>query len=113
MAKKRANGEGSIHRLPSGSWQTQIMDGYKPDGTRKFKTITAPTQSALKKQKLEYDKKKSDGTLSDKEYTFAEWAVIWFEHHKNTISATTQEGYKYTLRILHDYFGHRKLALLF
>jgi integrase len=110
MAKKRANGEGSIHRLPSGSWQTQIMDGYKPDGTRKFKTITAPTQSALKKQKLEYDKKKSDGTLSDKEYTFAEWAAIWFEHHKNTISATTQEGYKYTLRILHDYFGHRKLA---
>ena len=113
MAKKRANGEGSIHRLPSGSWQTQIMDGYKPDGTRKFKTITAPTQSALKKQKLEYDKKKSDGTLSDKEYTFAEWAVIWFEHHKNTISATTQEGYKYTLRILHDYFGHRKLADIF
>ena len=53
MARKRSNGEGSIHRLPSGSWQTQIMDGYKPDGTRKFKTITAPTQSALKKQKLE------------------------------------------------------------
>lgn len=110
MARKRANGEGSIHRLPSGSWQTQIMIGYKPDGTRKFKTITAPTQNALKKRKLEYDKMKAAGILTEKDYLFIEWSEIWFEHHKNTISATTQEGYKYTLRTLNEYFGNSKLA---
>lgn len=110
MARKRSNGEGSIHRLPSGSWQMQVMDGYKPDGTRKFKTLTAPSLNALKKLKLEYDKRKANGTLPEKDYLFSEWTEIWFEHHKNTISATTQEGYKYTLRTLNEHFGHRKLA---
>ena len=92
MARKRSNGEGSVHKLPSGSWQIQIMDGYKPDGSRKFKTFTAPTLQAAKKLKLEYDKRKADGTLPEKDYLFSEWAEIWFEHHKGKVSATTQEG---------------------
>ena len=110
MARKRSNGEGSVHKLPSGSWQIQIMDGYKPDGSRKFKTFTAPTLQAAKKLKLEYDKRKADGTLPEKEYFFSEWSEIWFEHHKGKVSATTQEGYKYTLKTLNSHFGHRKLA---
>ena len=28
MSGKRGRGEGSVHRLPSGSWQCQLMDGY-------------------------------------------------------------------------------------
>ena len=110
MARKRSNGEGSIHKLPSGNWQIQVMDGYKPDGTRKFKTFTAPTLNAAKKLKLEHDKMKAAGILTEKEYSFMEWSVIWFEHYKVDLSPTTQEGYKYTLRTLNDYFGHRKLA---
>ena len=109
MAKKRANGEGSIHRLPSGSWQVQVMVGYQPDGKRKFKTFTAPTQQAAKKLKLEFDQMRAAGIQTEKDYTFMEWAQIWFEHHKKNVSATTQEGYKYTLRILINHFGHRKL----
>lgn len=109
MAKKRANGEGSIHRLPSGSWQVQVMVGYHPDGKRKFKTFTAPTQQAAKKLKLEFDQMRAAGIQTEKDYTFMEWAQIWFEHHKKNVSATTQEGYKYTLRILINHFGHRKL----
>ncbi|MBQ7330365.1 MAG: hypothetical protein IJW94_01025, partial [Oscillospiraceae bacterium] len=34
----------------------------------------------------------------------------WYENHKDNITATTQEGYKYTLRILKDHFGRRKLS---
>ena len=109
MARKRSNGEGSIHRLPSGSWQVQVMVGYHPDGKRKFKTFTAPTQQAAKKLKLEFDQMRAAGIQTEKDYTFMEWAQIWFEHHKKNVSATTQEGYKYTLRILINHFGHRKL----
>ena len=32
MAKKRANGEGSLRQLENGSWSCQIMVGFKPDG---------------------------------------------------------------------------------
>ena len=110
MARKRSNGEGSIHKLPSGSWQMQVMDGYKPDGTRKLKTLTAPSLNALKKLKLEYDKKKATGMLSEKDYLFMEWTEIWFEHHKHLITATTQEGYKYTLKTQNAHFGNRRVA---
>ena len=42
-------------------------------------------------------------------YTFGEWADVWFENHRDNITPTTQESYKYTLRILKDWFGRRKL----
>ena len=41
---------------------------------------------------------------------FDEWSDTWYENHKDNIKATTQEGYKYTLRILKDHFGRRKLS---
>ena len=110
MAKKRSNGEGTIRRLPSGSWQIEVMDGYKPDGTRNYKTFTAPKLEDAKKLHREYMRKKEAGVLSAIDYSFTEWADIWFEHHKNMISPTTQEGYTYTLRNLKAQFSRRKLS---
>ena len=110
MAKKRSHGEGSVHKLSNGKWQIQIMDGYKPDGTRKYKTFTAPKLEDARKMKLEYEARKAAGMLVAMDYTFSEWADFWFEHHKNRVSATTQEGYSYTLRNLKNYYGRRKLS---
>ena len=39
------------------------------------------------------------------DYTFSEWADIWFEHHKGNITATTQQSYGHTLTKLKEYFG--------
>ena len=82
MAKKRSHGEGSVHKLSNGKWQIQIMDGYKPDGTRKYKTFTAPKLEDARKMKLEYEARKAAGMLVAMDYTFSEWADFWFEHHK-------------------------------
>ena len=35
---------------------------------------------------------------------------MWFAHHKENVKPTTAEGYQYTLRILKDHFGRRKLS---
>lgn len=43
-----------------------------------------------------------DNFIND--YTVDEWADQWFFGHCNYISATTKESYKYTLRIIKDYF---------
>ena len=110
MAKRKSNGEGSIHKMPSGSWQIQMMDGYKPDGTRMFKTFTAEKLDDAKKKKREYERKRDAGLRAGQDYSFTEWADFWFEHHQSTISATTREGYSYTLRNLKDYFGRKKLS---
>lgn len=110
MAKRKSNGEGSIRQLPSGSWQIQVMDGYKPDGTRNYKTFTAPKLEEAKKKKREYERKRDAGMLAAMDYSFVEWADIWFEHHKNMVTPTTQEGYSYTLRKLKENFQRRKLS---
>lgn len=110
MAKKRSHGEGSIHKLSNGTWQIQIMDGYKADGTRKYKTFTARKLEDAKRMKREYEARKEAGMLAAKDYTFSEWADFWFEHHKNRVSATTQEGYSYTLRNLKSHYGRKLLS---
>jgi len=110
MAKRRSNGEGRLAQLPSGSWQIQVMDGYNQDGTRKFKSFVAPKIEDVKKMKREYDRKKDAGIRTGRDYSFAEFADFWFEHHKDMVSPTTQEGYSYTLRILKRDFERKKLS---
>ena len=52
MSGKRGKGEGSVRRLPSGSWQSQVMDGYTDEGKRHIVCFTACTRAeALDKMK--------------------------------------------------------------
>ncbi|MBQ8241733.1 MAG: site-specific integrase [Bacteroides sp.] len=110
MAKKRANGEGSLRRKENGHWEIQIMDGFKPDGRRKIVSFTCKTQKEAKRMRDEYLRMKADGLLTGADLRFDEWAPVWFANHMDNIKPTTQESYKYTLRILTDHFGRRKLA---
>jgi integrase len=86
------------------------MDGFKSDGRRNIRSFSGKTQKEAKEKRDEYLRKKAAGILTGYDMRFEEWADIWYEHHKDNVTATTQEGYKYTLRILKDHFGRRKLA---
>ena len=110
MAKKRSHGEGTLSRKANGRWEIQIMDGFKSDGRRNIRSFSGKTQKEAKEKRDEYLRKKAAGILTGHDMRFEEWADIWYEHHKDNVTATTQEGYKYTLRILKEYFGRRKLA---
>ncbi len=110
MAKKRSHGEGTLSRKTNGRWEIQVMDGYKTDGRRNIRSFSGKTQKEAKEKRDEYLRKKAAGILTGHDMRFEEWADIWYEHHKDNVTATTQEGYKYTLRILKDHFGRRKLA---
>jgi len=109
MAGKRSNGEGKLCRRKDGLWECTIMDGYHPSGKRKFKSFYGKTQAEAKKKKNAYVQARDAGLLVDKEYLFPEWADMWFENHKDNIKPTTQENYKYTLRILKEGFTRRKI----
>ena len=85
------------------------MDGYKPDGRRCLKSFYGRTKTEAQKKKNEYLRAKEMGLLVDAEYLFPEWADMWYENHKDNVKPTTQENYKYTLRILKDGFARRKL----
>ena len=107
MAKKRANGEGSLRQLESGRWTCQVMVGYKPDGKRDIHTLTAKTRREVIQKRDELNRKKADGAIATENLCFEEWSDTWFESHKDNIMPTTQENYQYTLRILKAAFPHK------
>ena len=86
------------------------MDGFRDDGKRRFKTFYGKTQKEVKAKAKGYRDAKDSGLLVDVNYLFPEWANIWFENHRDNIAPTTQENYRYTLRILKEGFARRRIA---
>ncbi len=109
MAKKRCNGEGTLRKKSDGRWEAAIMDGYDVDGRPRRKYFTGRTRAEVKAKVDAWNLARSNGLDVSTEYTFNEWSVIWFDRHKDSITPTTQESYKYTLRSLQDHFGRRKI----
>lgn len=109
MARKRAKGEGTIRLRSDGRWEIAVMDGFRDDGKPRMKHFYGKTQAEVKKKASAWQKDKDEGIDVSEDFTFKRWSDIWFEHHKDNITSTTQENYKYTLRILQNYFGSRKI----
>lgn len=107
---KRENGAGSLRQKENGHWEIQLMDGFKSDGRRNIRSFTGKTQKEAKDKRDEYLRKRAMGVLTGEDIRFDEWADRWYEFHCESVSATTAEGYRYTLRILKDHFGRRKLV---
>ena len=110
MANKRANGEGTVRQLPSGKWQAQYMDGWKPDGRKNVKTWTRDTQRKALKAMQEYIKEKEAGLLTGKEIAFADWAEKCIALRVGRVSAATYENNRYMIKHMKAYFGKKKLA---
>jgi hypothetical protein len=110
MNKKRSNGDGAIRQRENGRWECSVMIGYQDDGRRKYKTFYGKTKTEVQKKLREYQVAKESGELLGMDYRFSDWADVWFEHHKDNIRPTTQESYRYTLRILKEHFGRKCLA---
>ena len=112
MKGKRSNGEGLMRQRPDGRWEFRLMIGRGNDGRPQYKSFYARTQRELKFKVQEWKDDISHGINWEADYTFEEWADIWFESHKDNIAPTTQDSYRYTLRVLKEYFGMRKLDTL-
>ena len=108
---KRSHGEGTLSQnKKTGNWSCQIMIGYQPNGKRDIRTFTGKTQREVKAKRDEFLRKKEAGLLNGMDIRFDEWADRWFSYHRESVKPTTAEGYKYTLRILKNYFARKKLA---
>lgn len=112
MSKKRSNGEGSLRKRADGRWEVSIMVGYHDDGKRKSKYFYGKTQKEALSKADKWRQDQNSGLNTDHNYTLAEFGDIWFEGHRDSISPTTQESYKYTLALIKRYLGQRKLAEL-
>ena len=115
MAKKRANGEGSIRKRSDGRWEGRYTVGYDENGKVKMKNVLGKTQAEVKeklKEKIE-EAKVLDVSKSEA-YTVGEWAVLWFEiYAKPNIRERTADYYnRYITKHIVPCLGDIKLNKL-
>lgn len=113
MSGKRAKGEGSVHRLPNGRWQSQIMDGYKDNGKRKIVSFTAGTRAEALNQLREYLQNKDemkDTSTAPQAALFEDYAGQWYKAYRSQVEASTYANYRYTLAILNKQFSGSELS---
>ncbi len=97
MAKKRANGEGSIRKRSDGRWEGRYTAGHDPEtGKAIYKNVLAKTQKECKEKLAAAMEQagKVDAHKTD-QYTVGQWAEAWFENYaKPSIRETTAAYYK-------------------
>ena len=97
MAKKRANGEGSIRKKPSGRWEGRYTQGIDPVTGRAIqKSVSAKTQAECKEKLAKAIRENRGVPLNHTgDYTAAEWCRLWFEtYSKPNIRYNTAKGYE-------------------
>ena len=97
MAKKRANGEGSIRKKPSGRWEGRYTQGIDPVSGRAIqKSVSAKTQAECKEKLAKAIRENRGVPLNHTgDYTAAEWCRLWFEtYSKPNIRYNTAKGYE-------------------
>ena len=99
MAKKRANGEGSIRKRKDGRWEGRYTAGHDPEtGKAIYKNVLGKTQAEVK-EKLKQaigECQALDITKAGK-YTVGEWMEVWFQDYAKIkvrpSSHQTYQGY--------------------
>ena len=99
MAKKRANGEGSIRKRKDGRWEGRYTAGHDPEtGKAIYKNVLRRSQAEVK-EKLKQaigEAQALDITKAGK-YTVGEWMEVWFQDYAKIkvrpSSHQTYQGY--------------------
>ena len=83
MAKRRANGEGSIRKRKDGRWEGRYTAGRDPTtGKPIYKNVLGKTQAETKeklKKAIERTKELDVGKAG--KYTVGQWMDVWFENY--------------------------------
>ena len=97
MAKKRANGDGSIRKRKDGRWEGRYVAGRDPDtGKMIMKNVLGKTQAEVKEKlrKAIDNSKRLDFTKEGK-YTVGQWLDEWFEAYaKVKVRPSSHQAYK-------------------
>lgn len=110
MTRKRSHGEGSVKRLPNGTWRAQLMDGYKDDGRRNIISFSGKTKGEVLEQLRRYKfERETLRTSVGKQTPFSHWADVWYADYKTQVQPSTYSNYQYTLKLLKEHFGIRNL----
>lgn len=96
MAKRRANGEGSIRKRKDGRWEGRYTAGRDPvTGKAIYKNVLGKTQSEVKGKLKDAIAKSSSLVTSVEQYTVAQWLDVWMENYaKLQVRASSYKTYQ-------------------
>ena len=97
MAKKRANGEGSIRKRSDGRWEGRYTAGYHSEtGKRIIKNVLGKTQAECKaKLNAALESVKGIDINRADEYTVATWLRSWYDiYAKPNVRVATADRYQ-------------------
>lgn len=101
MAKKRANGEGSIRKRSDGRWEGRYVAGHDENGKAIRKNVLGKSQAEVKEKlrKAIEISQQLDISRSDS-YTVEAWCKTWFElYSKPNIRPSTAEYYRRSIEL--------------
>ena len=103
MAKKRANGEGSLRKRKDGRWEGRYTAGHDPETGKaiyknvlgRTKTETAEKLKAAIGASMEVDDTKKPDDTKRENYTVSEWPEVWLEDWaRMSLRPSTYQTYK-------------------
>lgn len=100
MAKKRANGEGTIRKRKNGTWEARITIGFDTDsGKQKYKSVYGKTQQEVKNKLAELQGRKNELEVKTEEQNLGEWLDTWIENFLADVKPGTVASYESISRI--------------
>ena len=82
-----------MKRREDGRYCKQILVGYKPDGTKKMKTVYGKTIKEVEHKANEVYRQIELGVNVSEKLTVAQWADIWLKTFKIDVANNTYERY--------------------
>lgn len=116
MAKRRANGEGSIRKRKDGRWEGRYTAGRDPEtGKVVYKNVLGKTQAEVKEKLKRAIEENTQLDFSRAgEYTVGQWMDIWFENcAKVKVRPSSHQTYRgYIDHHIKPYIGDLPLGKL-
>ena len=82
MAKKRANGEGSIRKRKDGRWEGRYTAGHTPEGKAIYRNVLGKTQAeVVEKLRRAIEETKGLDVAKAGQYTLGQWMWVWYENY--------------------------------
>jgi integrase len=96
MAKRRANGEGSIRKRKDGRWEGRYTAGRDPvTGKVIYKNVLGKTQAEVKEKLKAAIEKSAVRTVNTEHYTVGQWLDTWMENYaKLQVRASSYKTYQ-------------------
>ena len=97
MAKRRANGEGSIRKRSDGRWEGRFVVGRHPDtGKAIYKNVLGKTQAEVRdKLKKAIEETAGLDVVKAGQYTLGQWMDVWYENYaKLKVRPSSHQTYR-------------------